>query len=145
MHSTLQGLSALSETISSRDNQLSQLLANTKQITGDLANEDTQFTQLLNDGGQLLGELQARRQAINALLTGTVQLSRELSGLVSRQREDAATRVDRTGRRHRHVAGQPEQPRSGAELAGPYYRLVGNSLGNGHWMDTYLCGLIPSN
>ena len=41
VHSTLQGLAALSETISSRDNQLSQLLANTKQITGDLANEDT--------------------------------------------------------------------------------------------------------
>jgi phospholipid/cholesterol/gamma-HCH transport system substrate-binding protein len=30
-------------------------------------------------------------------------------------------------------------------LAGPYYRLVGNTLGNGRWFDTYLCGLVPRN
>ena len=28
-------------------------------------------------------------------------------------------------------------------LAGPYYRLLGNALGNGRWFDVYLCGLIP--
>jgi phospholipid/cholesterol/gamma-HCH transport system substrate-binding protein len=28
-------------------------------------------------------------------------------------------------------------------LAGPYYRLVGNTLGNGRWFDVYLCGLVP--
>jgi phospholipid/cholesterol/gamma-HCH transport system substrate-binding protein len=28
-------------------------------------------------------------------------------------------------------------------LAGPYYRMVGNTLGNGRWMDAYVCGLIP--
>jgi phospholipid/cholesterol/gamma-HCH transport system substrate-binding protein len=145
VHDTLHGLSALSETISSRDNQLSQLLANTKQITGDLANEDTQFTQLLNDGGQLLSELQARRQAINALLTGTVQLSKELSGLVAdnaKTLQPALTELD--GVTDTLQANQKNLDQA-LQLAGPYYRLVGNALGNGHWMDTYLCGLIPSN
>ena len=30
-------------------------------------------------------------------------------------------------------------------LAGPYYRLLGNALGNGRWFDTYLCGVIPKS
>ncbi|MBO0870998.1 MAG: ABC transporter substrate-binding protein, partial [Micromonosporaceae bacterium] len=30
-------------------------------------------------------------------------------------------------------------------LAGPYYRLVGNTIGNGRWFDTYLCGLVPNS
>ena len=30
-------------------------------------------------------------------------------------------------------------------LAGPYYRQLGDALGNGHWFDVYLCGLIPAN
>ncbi|NED82877.1 ABC transporter substrate-binding protein, partial [Streptomyces sp. SID11233] len=29
------------------------------------------------------------------------------------------------------------------ELLGPYYRLMGNTLGNGRWFDSYVCGVIP--
>ncbi len=145
VHSTLQGLADLSETISSRDNQLAQLLANTRQITGDLANEDTQFTALLNDGGQLLDELQARRAAIAALLTGTVQLSTQLSGLVTDNQNTlgpALTELD--GVTNVLQANQNNLDKA-LRLAGPYYRLVGNTLGTGHWMDAYLCDLLPSN
>ena len=27
----------------------------------------------------------------------------------------------------------------------PYTRLLGNALGNGRWMDGYLCGLVPDS
>jgi phospholipid/cholesterol/gamma-HCH transport system substrate-binding protein len=145
VHSTLQGLAALSETISSRDDQLSQLLANTKQITGDLANEDTQFTELLNDGGQLLAELQARRQAISALLSGTVQLSKELSGLVTDNQNTLGPALNELDQVTNVLQANQNNLDKALQLAGPYYRLVGNSLGNGHWMDTYICGLVPSN
>jgi phospholipid/cholesterol/gamma-HCH transport system substrate-binding protein len=143
VHSTLQGLAALSETISSRDNQLAQLLANTKQITGDLANEDTQFTQLLNDGGQLLAELQARRQAISALLTGTVQLSKELSGLVTDNQKTLAPALSELDAVTTVLRNNQANLDKALQLAGPYYRLVGNTMGNGHWLDTYICGLVP--
>ena len=29
------------------------------------------------------------------------------------------------------------------QLAGPFYRVFTNTLGNGRWIDTYLCGLLP--
>ena len=144
VHNTLQGLASLSETISSRDNQLSQLLANTKQITGDLANEDTEFTQLLNDGGQLLAELQARRQAISALLTGTVQLSKELSGLVTDNQQTLAPALHELDAVTTVLQNNQANLDKALQLAGPYYRLVGNTMGNGHWLDTYICGLVPT-
>ncbi|HEX3783954.1 MAG TPA: MCE family protein [Pseudonocardiaceae bacterium] len=145
VHSTLQGLSALSETISSRDNQLAQLLANTKQITGDLANEDTQFTELLNDGGQLLTELQQRRDAISALLTGTQQLATQLSGLVTDNDKTLGPALSELDQVTTVLRNNQDNLNKALQLAGPYYRLVGNTLGSGHWMDTYLCGLIPKN
>jgi len=145
VHSTLQGLSALSETISSRDNQLAQLLANTRQITGDLATEDSQFTQLLDDGGQLLTELQARRDAIAALLTGTQQLATQLSGIVADNTDTLGPALTELNQVTDVLRNNQDNLNKALQLAGPYYRLVGNTLGSGHWMDTYICGLIPPN
>jgi len=41
-----------------------------------------------------------------------------------------------------HQAGRPARALA---LAGPYYRLLGNALGNGRWFDAYLCGLVPKS
>ncbi len=30
-------------------------------------------------------------------------------------------------------------------MTGTYSRLVGNTLGNGRWFDTYACGVVPPN
>ena len=30
-------------------------------------------------------------------------------------------------------------------LIGPYYSLLNNAAGNGHWVDIYLCGLFTAN
>ena len=78
----LDGLSALSKVVSSRDTSISRLLAATKQITGTLDAQSGNFEALLKDGNLLLGEIQSRRDAIHALLTGTADLAQQLSGLV---------------------------------------------------------------
>ena len=35
--------------------------------------------------------------------------------------------------------------RSSLKLLAPYYRLLAASLGNGDWIDAYVCGLFDSN
>ena len=70
VHAALTGLSALSHTISSRDEELKLLAANTAAITGTLAGSNAQFAALINDGALLLQELQARSAAITACCTG---------------------------------------------------------------------------
>jgi phospholipid/cholesterol/gamma-HCH transport system substrate-binding protein len=144
LHAALTGLASLSETIASRDNQLAELLANTKQLTGALADDDTQFQRLLTDGNQLLAELQQRRDVIESLLTGTQALATQLSGLVA---DDSAaigptlTELDQVTDVLQRNEGNLNKALA---LAGPYYRLVGNTLGNGRWLDAYVCGLIPA-
>ncbi|HEY3747942.1 MAG TPA: MCE family protein [Pseudonocardiaceae bacterium] len=143
VHAALTGLSALSQTIASRDNQIAQLLASTKRVTGMLATDDSQFQSLINDGNLLLNELDARRDAIGQLLTGTRQLGVELSGLVtdnSATLHPALVELDQVAT---VLQRNQDNLNRALALAGPYYRLVGNTLGNGRWFDVYLCGLVP--
>lgn len=145
VRASVEGLSALSRTISSRDAQLARLLAGTRKITGTLASENAAFEALLHDGNLLLGELQRRRDAIHSLLTGTDDLSRQLIGLVG----DNERQLQPTLRALDQVTATLKNNQSSLDAAlrivGPYYRLIGNTVGNGRWLDGYLCGLIPKS
>ncbi len=145
VHSALRGLADLSKSIASRDAQITSLLAGTKKVTGQLSSQDTRFKALLADGNLLLSELRLRQQAIAALLTGTQQLATQLSGLVT---DDSATLKPALTALNQVTsvlaANQANLDRALA-LAGPYYRLLGNALGNGRWFDVYLCGLVPAS
>ena len=145
VRTALDGLSALSTTISSRDQQLAELLRNTRQITGTLAASNEEFDKLIKDGDLLLTELSNRRDAIHALLTGTTDLAQQLSGLVadnSEQLGPALTQLDTvTGILEKYAGKLSESLR----LAGPYFRVVNNTAGSGRWVDNYICGLIEPN
>ncbi|MEU9980843.1 MCE family protein [Streptomyces sp. NPDC050856] len=145
VRSAATGLSALSRTVSSRDAQLAELLKGSKRLSRTLAAKRSSFETLLEDGGLLLGELRARRDAIHRLLTGARDLGTQLTGLVrdnNRQLRPTLAALDRvTGVL---LANRESLDRTLA-LAGPYYRLVGNTLGNGRWLDSYVCGLVPKH
>ncbi|WP_246266788.1 MCE family protein [Nonomuraea typhae] len=137
------GLSALSKTISSRDAELARLLAGTKKLSGTLAAQNDNFAELLRSGNLLLGELRKRREAIHALLTGTRELSAQLVGLVRDNREQLAPTLRALSRVGDVLLRNQQDLDRALALAGPYTRLVGNTIGNGRWMDGYLCGVIP--
>jgi phospholipid/cholesterol/gamma-HCH transport system substrate-binding protein len=141
---TLDGLTALSRTISSRDEELKQLLTNTSKFTGTIAQRTDSIEALIRDGGVLLDEIRARRDAIAALLDGTKNLASQLSALVKENQAQlgpALAQLDRvTDVLQRNQANLDR----GLRLAGPFYRLIGNGVSNGPWLDTYLCGLVPA-
>ncbi|QGV77628.1 MCE family protein [Streptomyces ficellus] len=145
VRSAATGLSALSRSVSSRDAQLAELLKGSRQLTQTLAGKKSHIQTLLEDGGLLLGELQARRDAIHQLLTGARNLGTQLTGLV----QDNERQLGPTLAALSRVTGVLVKNRDSLDrtlaLAGPYYRLVGNTLGNGRWFDTYVCGLVPRN
>ncbi|SDN76869.1 MCE family protein [Lentzea jiangxiensis] len=139
----LDGLSALSKTISSRDEQLAKLLDNTRQLTKTLADRNAEFEKLLSDGNLLLGELRKRREAISALLTGTRDLSRELGGLVQDNQNQLKPALEQLGRVTGVLERNQENLDRSLALMAPFYRVFANTLGNGRWFDTYICGLLP--
>ena len=139
----LDGLSSLSRTISSRDQQLATLLANTKQISQTLSDRNDQFEKLLADGNQLLSEVRIRKQAISDLLTGTKNLSTELSGLVADNNQQLKPALDQLDRVTDILARNQDNLAKSLQLLAPFYRVFANTLGNGRWFDTYICGLLP--
>ena len=78
----LDGLSRLSQTIASRDAELGELLRHASTFTGVLADRREQFTTLFADGSDLMQMIAARRQVIAELLDNTIELSRQLVGVV---------------------------------------------------------------
>lgn len=138
----LSGLAQLSDTIAKRDSQLSQLLANTRQVSQTLADRDAELARLLTDGNQLLDEIADREQAISTLLSGAQELSKQLRGLINdndAQLGPVLTALDQlTSMLQRNQDSLAE----GIKRFAPYVRMFTNTVGNGHWLDNYVCGLI---
>jgi phospholipid/cholesterol/gamma-HCH transport system substrate-binding protein len=145
VRTALTGLASLSSSVASEQAQVASVLAGTRTVSGVLASEDTRFQALLDDGNLLLAELQQREAAISSLLETTRALAVQLSGLVT---DDQAKLHPALQALNQVISVLQRNQASLAQaiaLAGPYYRLLGNSLGNGRWLDVYLCGLIPSS
>jgi phospholipid/cholesterol/gamma-HCH transport system substrate-binding protein len=139
----LTGLSSLSQTIASKDTQLAQLFQGTRQLTASLSSEDNQFRTLLGDGNLLLAELRQREQAITALLTGTQSLATQISTLVSNDQAALEPALNSLNQVTTVLAQNQANLRKALSIAGPYYSLLTNAIGNGRWFDVYLCGLVP--
>jgi phospholipid/cholesterol/gamma-HCH transport system substrate-binding protein len=139
----LDGLSALSRTISARDNQLIQLVANTSQITHTLAEGDNQFQRLLTDGNQLLAEVRQRKDTISRLLAGTRSLAQQMQRLVADNTAQLRPALDRLDAVAAILQRNQDSLDRSLRLLAPYFRLEANALGNGRWIDVYVCGLLP--
>lgn len=141
----VDGLTDLSRTISSRDDELAGLLDASSDVTRTLADRNEEISGIINQGSSLLGELERRRDTVKALLQGTARLGTQLKGLV-RDNEDtlrpALERLDEVS-----AILQRNQDNLDQALAklGPYYRGVTSALGNGQWIDAYICGLFDEN
>jgi phospholipid/cholesterol/gamma-HCH transport system substrate-binding protein len=143
VRSALHGLSRLSKTIASRDKELSKLLANTAQVSHTLAARDQQITKLLGDGSLLLSELQARKQAIDKLLTGTIRLAHQVDGLVDDNQAQLKPVLDKLNQFTTMLRKNQGSLDAGIRKLAPFVRVFNNTIGNGHWFDSYVCGLLP--
>ncbi|MEE1927047.1 MCE family protein [Streptomyces sp. TRM 70351] len=137
------GLSDLSRTIADRDTELAELFTGSSAITQTLDDQSARFESLLEDGNLLLGEIRKRRNAIRALLTGTRDLGEQLSGMVADNERQLGPTLRSLERVTTVLEENQEHLGDTLEAAAPYYRLLGNTAGNGRWLDSYACGVIP--
>ncbi|HEX8095649.1 MCE family protein [Jatrophihabitans sp.] len=141
VRTTLDGLSRLSNTISSRDQALRTLLARANAVTGVLADRDGEIAKLLTDGNLLLTELNARREAIRTLFLNTSALSLQISGLVSDNTKTLKPALDQLKGVLDILEKNLDNIDRGLALLAPFYRVFANTLGNGRWFDTYIQNL----
>ncbi|MQA96076.1 MAG: MCE family protein [Streptosporangiales bacterium] len=143
VRAALSGLTRISKTISSRDDQLRELMEHSKNITGTLADRDRDFTLLLRDGDALLKEVQARRNMIHQLLLNTVMLAQQITALV--EENNAALKpalADLKGVVKVLERNTDSLDRS-LRLMGPFVRQFTDATGSGNWFDSYVQNLLP--
>ena len=109
--STLRGLSRLSETVASRNDQIGELLRNLDTVSGVLADRDQDIVTLMKNSDILLRALVARRDAVHTLLVSTSRFSTELTLLVKQSRADLKPALEQPPGRGQPAAEEPEQPR----------------------------------
>lgn len=139
--STLRGLSRLSETVASRNDQIGTLLQNLNTVSKTLATRDQDIVALMKGSDTLLRALVVRREAVHDLLVSTSRLSKELTLLVQQSRADlkpALTNVQ--GVVDVLLKNQSNLDES-LRLMEPFYRVFANTLGSGPWFDTYITNL----
>jgi phospholipid/cholesterol/gamma-HCH transport system substrate-binding protein len=141
VRTSLTGLSRLSRTIASRDDQLKLLLQRSRTVTAVLSQRDEDLTAFMADASLILTEIRARREAIHQLLVTTVTLSEQLIALT---RENRATLTPALERLHNVVevlkANQANIDKAIPRLAS-FTRIFANNLGNGRWFDTLVQNL----
>jgi phospholipid/cholesterol/gamma-HCH transport system substrate-binding protein len=139
----LRGMSALSQNIAARDQQLNELLGNMQKVSKVLADRNGDLITLMDDGDKLFRALVARREAVHNLLTATSRLSQELTALVRQTREDLKPALDHLDSVLDMLRKNQENLDNSLRLMAPFYRVFANTLGNGPWFDTYIQNLPP--
>jgi phospholipid/cholesterol/gamma-HCH transport system substrate-binding protein len=139
----LEGVSALSETIASRDQQINSLLGNLERVSSVLADRDQDIVGLMRDSDVLFRALISRREAIHNLLVSTASLSEELTALVSQSRADLKPALDHLENVVAVLNKNEDNIDNSIRLMAPFYRVFANTLGTGPWFDTYIMNLPP--
>jgi phospholipid/cholesterol/gamma-HCH transport system substrate-binding protein len=136
VRASLEGLSRLSKTLSSRDEQLRELLRRAEGVSQVLADRDEDLVTFFADSSLVLQELRKRRQVISDLLDSTVVLSEQLRALVRENRADLAPALERL----RGVSAVLRENKANLDVSlqrlAPFVRVFADNLGNGRWFDT---------
>ncbi len=141
--STLRGLSRLSETVASRNDQIGELLKNLNTVSGVLSERDEDIIKLMKDSDVLMTALVARRQAVHELLVSTSRFSSELTLLVKQSRADLKPALSNLqGVVNLLIKNQSNLDES-LRLMAPFYRVFTNTLGTGPWFDTWIANMPP--
>ncbi|GAB3989341.1 MCE family protein [Nocardioides marmoraquaticus] len=132
---TLRGLSRLSRTVASRNDEIGELLRNLDTVSGTLAARDDDLVELMRNSDLVLRALVARREAVNTLLVSTSRLSRELTALVRESRADLKPALRNLEGVVDVLLKNQNNLDEALRLMAPFYRVFTNVLGNGPWFE----------
>jgi len=139
----LEGMSALSQNIAARDEQVNSLLKNLRKVSGVLGDRDQDIIGLMQDADILFRALVERRDAVHNLLVSTSRLSTELSGLVRDTRADLKPALTNLDTVVNVLLKNQDNLDQSLRLMAPFYRVFANTLGTGPWFDTYIQNMPP--
>jgi phospholipid/cholesterol/gamma-HCH transport system substrate-binding protein len=145
LRSALSGVSALSQTIASRDSALSGLVSNAASVSDVLAARSQQVGTLMTAGNQLLATLEERRDQIRELLVTITLVAEQVKGLAtdnSRQLGPALTQLQGVLNLLNSNSTQLTEVINGLER---YSGSLGDAVGSGPFYYAYIANIVPTN
>ncbi|HWU20896.1 MAG TPA: MCE family protein [Nocardioides sp.] len=139
----LTGVSALSRVVASRDAQVNTLLQSLDRVSTVLDARDQDIVSLMKASSSLFKAVLLRKQAIHNLLTATVTLSTQLTGLVRDTKADLHPALQHLANVVDILNKNEDNIDNSVRLMAPFYRVFASTLGNGPWFDTYIYNLPP--
>lgn len=139
----LQGISALSTTIASKNEQIGSLLKDLSRVSDVLDSRDQDIVALMHDADTLFKALIQRKVAIHNILVATSDLSTQLTGLVRDSRADLKPALDHLHNVLDVLNKNDDNLDQSLRVLAPFYRYFANVFGNGPWWDTYINNLPP--
>jgi phospholipid/cholesterol/gamma-HCH transport system substrate-binding protein len=139
----LEGLQKISRAVASRDDSLTDLFGHTRNVTKLLADRSGDLATLVSDGSLLLQEIDDRRTAVRSLLSGTVNLSEQITGTIEENRATLNPALVQLRKVVGILTRNQDNLDRAVRVLGPYVTVSADATGSGHWFDGYLQNLIP--
>jgi phospholipid/cholesterol/gamma-HCH transport system substrate-binding protein len=138
VRSSFTGISRLSRTIASRDEEIGDLLASSARVTSLLDERKGDLVRLMENADLVFAELRKRKQAIHDLLINVRRLADDLEGLVEDNREQLRPTLDQLDEVLTFLKAREDKMQTLLHNYGPYVNILGNIVGTGPWFDAYL-------
>lgn len=138
VRSSFTGLSRISQTIASRDDDLDQLLRRAERVTNLLDERKGDLVTLMKEGDLVFKELIARRDAIHTLLVNSRKLADELRGVAKDNEKQIGPALAELGETTKFLVAREKQLRETIANLGPYASILINIIGTGPWFDAYV-------
>ena len=143
LRAALEGVARFSDTLNARDAALRELLADANKVTAVLAKRSDQIAALVVNTNALLTELVGQRDAVDALMVNLARVSREISGVVTDNRDRLRPTVDKLN----GVLAILDRHKQGLQrtlyLLRRYAMSFGEVLGSGPFFKASVVNLAP--
>ncbi|MDT0202019.1 MCE family protein [Nocardioides sp. AE5] len=153
IRAALDGMTGLATIVNQRDDQLSRILASTKQLTDTVIDQQDELDQLMLDAESVMRMVAERRDVLEALLADSATLATGIEELARTTRADLDPLLADLATVTETLTAQKQDLEDVIRLAGPTFRVYTNAAGDGPWLgvnapyfvipDDFYCILTP--
>ena len=134
----VDGLSALSRTVASRDNALRLLFTDTEQVVASLDGSREDLSRFVRSASLLLDEVDRQRGTIRLLIVHSTELSEQLRGLVADNEEALEPALRDLERVTDLLHDRQDKLRRTVHNLATFSRVFIDTIGSGPWFDSYI-------
>ena len=145
LRSAVDGVGRLSQTISTRNEDLRRLFDHSKGVSALLADRNEQLTSIMTNGNQLFGEVDRNRRLIHELLGNTSAVSEQLRGLADDHETTLGPALDELSSVNAILKKNEDNLEYVLQNLGGYVRSLGEAVGGGPFFYCFIQNIAPSN